>query len=220
MDLFDSFLQQLWIAREALWQGFVLTVEISVASIVFGTLLGCIVALQLTYAPLLLRLPFRIYVDLMRGTPVLVLILASFYIPAVVGLSLSATEAGILALSLFAGAHIGELGRGALQAIPPGQIEAGRSIGLTFPKLLAYVLVPQALRAALPPWINTGVELIKGSSLLSIIGVGELLLKTQEIIGRNFMTIQFYVFAGVLYLIVNIALDQFGKSVERRMSAR
>ena len=83
--------------------------------------------------------------------------------------------------------------------------------------MLAYVLLPQALRSALPPWINTGVELIKGSSLLSMIGVGELLLKTQEVIGRTFMTIEFYVFAGVLYLVTNILLDQLGKTVERRV---
>ena len=79
------------------------------------------------------------------------------------------------------------------------------------------MLLPQALRSALPPWINTGVELIKGSSLLSMIGVGELLLKTQEVIGRNFMTIQFYVFAGVLYLVDQHRLEQLGKIVERRV---
>lgn len=211
------FLDQLWIARWPLWDGFLLTVAIAAASILFGTLLGGLVGIQLSYAPWWLRLPFRLYVDIMRGTPVLVLILAAFYIPSVAGLSLGPTQAGILALSLFAGAHTGELLRGSLQAIPPGQAEAGRSIGLTFPQLLAYVLLPQAARSALPPWINTGVELIKGSSLLSMIGVGELLLKTQEIIGRNFMTIQFYLFAGILYLAINILLDQIGKIVERRV---
>lgn len=216
----DAFLAQLWIARWPLFDGFLLTIQISFASIVLGTIAGAIVGTSLSFAPRLARLPFVIYVDLMRGTPVLVLILASFYVPAVLGLSLSATQAGILALSLFAGAHIGELLRGAFQSIPRGQAEAGRSIGLTFPQLLAYVLLPQALRAALPPWINTGVELIKGSSLLSMIGVGELLLRTQEVIGRNFMTIQFYVFAGILYLIVNIALDLLGRSIERRLETR
>ena len=213
----DAFLAQLWIARWPLLDGFILTIEIAAASILFGTLVGLVVGIQLAYAPWWLRLPFRAYVDIMRGTPVLVLILAAFYIPAVFRLRLGPTEAGILALSLFAGAHIGELLRGSLQAIPPGQAEAGRSIGLTFPKLLAYVLLPQAVRSALPPWINTAVELIKGSSLLSIIGVGELILKTQEIIGRNFMTIQFYVFAGILYLLINLTLDQLGRTVAKRV---
>ena len=140
----DAFLNQLWIARWPILDGFLLTMAISVAAIVIGTVVGAVVGIQLVYGNWLTRLPFRIYVDVMRGTPVLVLILAAFYIPAIAGLSLSATEAGILALSLFAGAHIGELLRGALQAIPPGQAEAGRSIGLTFPQLLRYVLLPQA----------------------------------------------------------------------------
>jgi polar amino acid transport system permease protein len=216
----ESFLHQLWIARWPIFDGFLQTLGISATSIVLGTVIGCIVGSQLVYAPAVLRFPFRVYVDVMRGTPLLVLILAAFYVPAVLGLSLSASQAGSLALGLFAGAHIGELVRGALQAIPLGQTEAGRSIGLTFPGLLAYVLLPQALRLALPPWINTAVELIKGSSLLSMIGVGELLLKTQEVIGRNFMTIEFYVFAGAIYLVVNIGLEQLGKSVERRLGAR
>ena len=216
----QSFLNQVWIARWPLWDGFLLTIEIAAAAILFGTVLGCICGIQLVYGAAIVRFPLRIYVDVMRGTPVLVLILAAFYIPSVVGISLNATHSGILSLSLFAGAHICEMFRGALQAVPPGQAEAARSIGLTFPQTLAYVLLPQALRSALPPWINTGVELIKGSSLLSIIGVGELLLRTQEVIGRTFMTIEFYFFAGVLYLLANISLDQLGKAVERRVQGR
>jgi polar amino acid transport system permease protein len=216
----DAFLAQLWIARWAIAQGLVLTLEISAAAVIFGTVLGFIVGIQLVFGLKPVQLLVRAYVDVMRGTPVLVLILAAFYMPSVIGLSLTATQAGILALTLFAGAHIGELVRGALQSIPPGQSEAAKSIGLRFGQTLLYVLLPQALRAILPPWINTGVELVKGSTLLSVIGVGELLLTTQEIIGRNFMTMQFYVFAGVLYLIVNIGLERIGKSIENRVAVR
>jgi polar amino acid transport system permease protein len=216
----DAFLMQLWIARWAILQGIALTLEISAAAVILGTLLGFFVGIQLVFGITPVRLLVRAYVDVMRGTPVLVLILAAFYMPSVIGLSLTATQAGILALTLFAGAHIGELVRGALQSLPPGQTEAAKSIGLRFGQTLLYVLLPQALRAILPPWINTGVELVKGSTLLSVIGVGELLLTTQEIIGRNFMTMQFYVFAGVLYLIVNIGLERIGKSLERRVALR
>jgi polar amino acid transport system permease protein len=216
----DAFLTQLWIARWAIAQGLLLTLEISAAAVVFGTLLGFAVGILLVFGLKPVQLLVRAYVDVMRGTPVLVLILAAFYMPSVIGLSLTATQAGILALTLFAGAHIGELVRGALQSIPPGQTEAAKSIGLRFGQTLLYVLLPQALRAILPPWINTGVELVKGSTLLSVIGVGELLLTTQEIIGRNFMTMQFYVFAGVLYLVVNIGLERIGKSIEHRVAVR
>lgn len=83
--------------------------------------------------------------------------------------------------------HVGELVRGALQSIPKGQTEAAKAIGLTFAQTFAYVLGPQALRQALPAWVNTAAEMVKASTLLSIIGVGELLLRTQEVISRTFM---------------------------------
>jgi polar amino acid transport system permease protein len=207
-------------ARDALLEGFLRTIEASVVSIVLGTLLGLAIGILLVYGPLVIRLLCRAYVDVMRGTPVLVLILASFYIPSVAGLQLSALQAGLLALTLFCGSHIGEIVRGALQSIPVGQTEAARSIGLTFPQILAYVLLPQALRSILPTWINTGAELVKASTLLSVIGVGELLLKTQEIVGRNFMTLDFYLFAGLLYLLVNLGIEQAGKALERRVAVR
>ncbi|MEP7453435.1 amino acid ABC transporter permease [Phyllobacterium sp. SB3] len=212
----DAFLNQLWIARWPLVDGLLTTLQISLAAIVIGTIIGVLVGVQLTYGSFVSRIPFRLYVEIMRGTPVLVSVLAAFYIPSVMGLSLTAKMAGILALSFFAGAHIAELTRGSLQSIPVGQIEAGRSIGLTFRQIVVNVLFPQALRSALPPWINTGVELIKGSSLLSLIGVAELLLNTQEVIGRNFMAIQFYVFSGCIYLVINIALDQAARTFDRR----
>ncbi|MFC7397495.1 amino acid ABC transporter permease [Chelatococcus sp. GCM10030263] len=216
----EPFLIELWKARDALLEGFLRTVEVSAASIVIGTVLGVAVGILLVYGHVVLRVLCRIYVDVMRGTPVLVLILASFYVLTLAGIQLDAFGAGLLALSLFCGAHMGEIIRGALQSIPRGQTEAGRSIGLTFPQLLAYVLLPQVMRQILPTWINTGVELVKASTLLSIIGVGELLLKTQEIIGRNFMTLQFYLLAGCLYFIMNFAIERLGRLIERRVAWR
>ena len=214
----DYFLNQLWISRFALVEGFLRTIEISILSITFGTLAGLAIGVALTYGRLPLRLLSRVYVDVIRGTPVLVLVLACFYMPSVFRVSLEALTAGVLALTLFCAAHIAEILRGALIAIPPGQMEAARSIGLTFPKILAYVLMPQALRTILPTWINTGAELVKASTLVSIIGVGELLLKTQEIVGRNFLTLDFYVFAGLLYLAVNYGIERLGKTIERRVT--
>jgi polar amino acid transport system permease protein len=214
----SPFLHELWMARNALGTGLLCTLGVSAAAIIAGTLLGLLIGVALSEGPKALRLLCRAYVDVMRGTPVLVLVLAAFYIPAVIGLNLNALSAGILALTLFCGAHVGEIVRGALQTIPPGQTEAGRSIGLTFPQILAHVLLPQALRAILPTWINTGVELVKASTLLSVIGVGDLLLKTQEIIGRTFLSLDFYVMAGLIYLVVNFSIERLGKAVERRLA--
>jgi polar amino acid transport system permease protein len=153
-----------------------------------------------------------------RGTPVLVLILAAFYILAAFGVQFTATGSGVLALSLFCGAHLGEILRGALQAIPVTQIEAGRSMGLRMPHILLLVLLPQAFRQVLPVWINTAVEIVKASTLLSIIGVGELLLKTQEIVGRTFLTLDFYVFAGFIYFLISLSIERLGRLAERRLA--
>jgi polar amino acid transport system permease protein len=214
----DVFLRELSIAAWPLLDGFVLTVWISVSVIIAGSLAGALCGVLLTYGPRPARWLLRGYVDAVRGTPVLVLILASYYLLAVAGVNLTAIQSGLFALSVFCSAHVAEIVRGALQSIPPAQIEAGRSIGLTFPQILAYVLLPQAFRQILPVWINTGAELVKASTLLSVIGVGELLLKTQETVGRNFMTLEFYALCGLLYFLVNFALEQLGNYADRRTS--
>ena len=214
----DAFLDQLWIARWAIAAGLVYTVEISLAAILVGSLIGTFVGLGLTYGALPVRFVCRLYTDFVRGTPVLVLILATFYMLAVVGMQLTAMQAGILALAVFCGAHVAEMLRGALQAIPPGQTEAARSIGLTFRQIFVYVLAPQALRQVIPTWINTAAELVKASTLLSIIGVSELLLVTQEVISRNYLSLEFYGFAGLLYFLVNFAIERLGKAVDRRLA--
>jgi polar amino acid transport system permease protein len=215
----ERFLLELWAVRYALLDGLIRTIEVSALAIVIGSAIGLIVGVALTYGTRRLRWPCRIYVDMVRGTPVLVLILASFYVLAVIGIQMSAIQAGIFALSIFCGAHVAEVVRGALLAIPDGQTEAAKSIGLTFLQTFLLVLLPQALRQILPVWINIGAELVKASTLLSVVGVGELLLRTQEIVGRNFMTLEFYLLAGFLYFSLSFVLERIGKLVENRISA-
>jgi polar amino acid transport system permease protein len=213
-----NFLRELSVAASPLLGGFVLTIWISVVVIAAGSLVGFLLGVLLTYGPRPLRWLIRSYVDAVRGTPVLVLILAAYYLLAVVGVNFTAIQSGLFALSVFCSAHIAEIVRGALQSIPRAQIEAGRSIGLTFPQILVYVLLPQALRQILPVWINTGAELVKASTLLSVIGVGELLLRTQEIVGRNFMTLEFYALCGLLFFLLNFAIEQLGKYADRHFA--
>jgi len=154
----DRFLAQLWMARDAIVGGVLISMEAALTAIVIGSLLGLVIGLLLVYGHVVLRVLCRIYVDIIRGTPVLVLILAAFYITPAVGLQMDAFQAGLLALSLFCGAHLGE-----------------------------------------------------------IVRVGELLLKTQEIVGRNFMTLEFYAVAGVLYLLINLGIETLGRNLEARV---
>jgi polar amino acid transport system permease protein len=123
-----------------------------------------------------------------------------------------------LGLTLFCGSHVAEIVRGALQALPSGQMEASKAIGLTFYQALGYVLLPQALRQILPTWVNSSTEIVKASTLLSVIGVAELLLSTQQIIARTFMTLEFYLFAGFLFFVINYAIELLGRHIEKRVA--
>jgi polar amino acid transport system permease protein len=211
-----TFFEQIWIARYVIMNGVGVTVSISLLAILAGSLLGVFVGLALVYGGTVLRLTVRAYTDIIRGTPVLVLVLASYYVSSAVGLNLGPFSAGVLALAIFCSSHVGEIVRGALQAISKGQTEAAKAIGLTFSQTFTSVLWPQAMRQCLPAWVNTAAEMVKASTLLSVIGVAELLLRTQEIISRNFMSLQFYFLAGALYFIVNFGIERFGKYVERK----
>lgn len=213
-----SWLQELWIAREALLAGFLTTVQCSLLAIVCGTVIGMFAGLVLTYGNVWARTPFRAYVDLIRGTPVFVLVLACFYMAPALGWQITAFQAGALGLTLFCGSHVAEIVRGALQAIPRGQLEASKAIGLTFKQALGYVLLPQALRQILPTWVNSSTEIVKASTLLSVIGVAEMLLSTQQVIARTFMTLQFYLFAGLLFFIINYAIELLGRQIEKRVA--
>lgn len=217
MDLV-AFLETLWLARIPILKGIGVTVSISVLAILVGTILGIGVGLALTYGAKPLRWLVRGYTDFIRGTPVLVLVLASYYVLGTIGIDLGPFQAGVLALAVFCSSHVGEIVRGALQSIPKGQTEAAKAIGLTFPQTFAYVLGPQALRQVLPAWVNTAAEMVKASTLLSIIGVAELLLRTQELISHTFMSLEFYFFAGFLYFAVNYGIERFGRYVERKTS--
>ena len=213
---FSEFIQQLWIARGSIAYGLGVTMAIAASAIVLGTVLGIGVGLALTYGGRPLRWLARGYTDFLRGTPVLVLVLAGYYVPSAIGIGLSPLQAGVLALAVFCSSHVGEIVRGALQAIPKGQMDAAKAIGLTFRQTFASVLMPLALRQVLPAWVNTAAEIVKASTRLSVIGVGDLLLASQEIIARTFMNLPFYFLAGFLYFSINFSIERFGRFVERK----
>lgn len=211
-----TFLFEAWVARNQLLAGLGVTAQLSLITIVAGSIIGIFGGIGLTYGPLAVRFLLRVYVDAVRGIPVLVLILFSYYGLALLGIQISPFTAGIVALGGFCGAHMSETVRGSLESIPAGQTEAAKAIGLRFGQRLRYVLLPQAIRRLLPPWVNTAVEMVKGTTLLSIIGVVELLLATQQTIARNYLILQFYFAAGMLYVLVNFTISQLGALLERR----
>jgi polar amino acid transport system permease protein len=147
-----------------------------------------------------------------------VLIFGIFYGLPALGLQVSAALAGILALSLFCGAHMSEVIRGGIDSIPRGQTDAAKAIGLTFASRLRHVVVPQALRRILPVWINTAVEIVKSSSLVSLVSVIDLTMAIQQIVGRTREALLFYAVAAALYFTINFTLSQIGHRLERRFA--
>ena len=119
------------------------------------------------------------------------------------------------ALTLFTTAQVVETTRGAIQSIHHGQMEAGKAIGLDFGQRLAYVIFPQAVRRFLPPWINSVTDAVKGSALVSLVGVVDLMLAIQQVIGRIYEPMPLYVLGAVIYFAINYSLSSLARRLER-----
>ena len=151
-----------------LWQGLLVTLHVSTLVVVIALGCGVLLGLGLSFGPRWTAWPIRIYSDVIRGLPLLVLIFSIYYMLPLTGWNVSNFWAAVSALAAFQTAHVVEVTRGAVQSIPSGQHEAGKSIGLTFAQRMFYVVFPQALRRFLPPWINTVVATVQGSALDSL----------------------------------------------------
>jgi polar amino acid transport system permease protein len=200
-----------------LLQGVAVTLRISILVIMAGSIIGIFGGLGLLYGPLWLRALLRGYVDVVRGLPLLVTIFFIFYVPPAFDIEVSGFVAVVAALSIFAGAHISEIVRGAVASVSRGQNDAARALGLTFWPRIGYVILPQALPAIIPPWTNTAIEMVKGSSLAYLVSVSELLFQTYKIVGRTGAAMQLYITAALLYFAINVALSRGGLWLERRI---
>ena len=209
---------QIALALPQLLRGLRTTLEISAIVLVAGSLVGFVVGLLLLYGGLVARLAARAYVDTVRGIPVLVLIFACYFALPALGLRLSPWQAGITALTVFAAAHIAEIVRGGIDSIPRAQSDAAKAVGLTPWQRLRLVILPQATRRMLPPWVNAAVEIVKGSSLLSLLGIVDLLLAMQNVVGYTFIVLPFYLLTAVFYFVVNFTVSRTAAMLERRFA--
>lgn len=203
--------------RVPILSGLWITIQLAVVVIIAGTLIGLLGGLALSYGPRWLRALLRLYVDLIRGIPMLVTIFVIFYgLPIVLSMDAGAFQSVALALSLFAGAYMSEIVRGAVTSIPKSQEEAGKSIGLTFLPRIQYVILPQAIRRALPPWVNLCVEIVKGTSLVSLVSVSDLMWSTTKLIERTHEPIPFYLTTGTIYFVICFTISRLALRFERR----
>jgi cystine transport system permease protein len=199
-------------------QGAVLTVKFAVLSMFFGLIAGALLALMGVSHSRTLNWIARIYVSVMRGTPLLVQIFVIYYGLPSFGISLDPTPAGVIALSANVAAYLSESMRGAILGIQRGQWLAAYSLGLSRRQTLRYVIAPQALRIAVPSLSNSLISLIKDTSLVSVITVTELLRSAQEIIASTYQPLPLYLAAAAIYWVLCQVLESVQRWYERRLA--
>ncbi|MHB2165673.1 amino acid ABC transporter permease [Alsobacter sp. R-9] len=199
-----------------LWQGLLVTLGVSAAVVVISLATGALAGVGLAYGPWWVRLPLRAFSDILRGMPLLVVIFTIYYLLPFVGLNMQPLPSVVLALVAFKTAHVGEITRGAIQSIPQGQSDAAKAIGLTFRQRLAWVILPQAVRRFLPPWLNSVTDTVKGSALVSLVGIVDLMLAAQQVIGRTYEPMPVYLLASAMYFVINYALSAASRRLEAR----
>ena len=205
-----------WQYREKFIHGFLLTVGLSLVSLVFSILVGLLSALAGRARFLPLRYVNRVYVDLVRGTPTVVQILFFYYVLApAIGIG-DRNVAGVLILALSYGAYISEIVRAGIESIGKTQLESARAIGLTPVQTYRYVIFPQALRQVLPPLAGQLVSLIKDSSLLSYISVGEFTKNAMETSNITFSGLECYGLLAAGYLVLTLPVSFLSRLLEQR----
>ena len=215
MNLDFSFLLEHWhdYARSA-W----VTLELSFFGVLFGTLLGVIMALMRISRIWPIKFVASAYIELIRGTPMLVQILIIHYGLTVVGVNLPAFMSGVVALTMNSSAYMAEVFRAGIQAIDKGQTEASRSLGMTNGMTLRYIILPQAFRNMLPAIGNEFIIIIKDSSLVSMIGIAEIIYTARTIQGVTFQPLAPLLVAAGLYFIITFTLANLLSWLERRLS--
>jgi polar amino acid transport system permease protein len=205
-----------WAYREVFWRGWLNTIWISAAALALSVLLGLLSALGRRARYPALRWLSAGYVELIRGTPLLVQLLILFYVVAdAVGLQ-NRYAAGIIILSIFSGAYIAEMIRGGIESVGESQLESARAIGLTRWQTYRHVIFPQAIRNVLPPLAGQAASIIKDSSLLSILGIGEFTLAAQQVNSATYSTLESYLPLAIGYLALTLPVSLLARHLERK----
>ena len=204
--------------RDRIGSGFLLTVELSAASLVASMAIGVPVALGQSARVLPVRYLCDLYVKLVRGTPLLVQIYLFYYIIGTAWGIDNRVLAGIIILSLFSGAYIAEIVRGSLLSIDESQLEAARAVGFTRAQTVRHVVLPQLVARTLPALTGQVASIIKDSSLLSVIAVIELTQTMREITATNYNFFGGFLLLGALYLVLTLPIMAVSRHFEKRLS--
>lgn len=193
------------------------TIWLTLISIIIAMIAGVIIGLMRTSDNKLLSGLGLLYIDIMRGIPLIVLSFFIYFgVPQLLGINMGAIQAGIATLSLNATAYIAEIVRGGINAVDPGQSEAGRSLGLSKRTTMRHIVLPQAIKIMVPSLINQFVITLKDSSILSVIGIAELTQTGRIIIARTYQSGAMWLIVGIMYIIVITILTKLSNYIERK----
>lgn len=198
-----------------------ITVQITAISVGLGLCIGMFVGIARICNVKVLRALAAVYIDFLRGTPLLVQIfLIYFALPMVVGQRVDPFVAAITACGINSGAYIAEIFRAGIQAIDEGQMEAGRSLGMTWVQTMRYIIVPQAFKNIVPPLGNEFIALLKDSSLVSVIGFEELTRRGQLIIARTYGSLEIWITVALIYLVMTLTISRLVSYMEKRLATK
>ena len=209
--------------------GLWLTLKLSVMATIFGILIGVAGGLARISSNPAFKWTTIVYVEIIRGSPLMVQILIWYFVLGTVINDLLATYGlgrisafwyGVASLACFAGAYVTEIVRAGIQSIHRGQTEAARSLGMTYAQCLRYIILPQALSRILPPLAGQFISLIKDSSLLGIIAIRELTKAGREAVAASLQPFEIYMVVAVLYLVLTFSLSMFVQHLERRSAVK
>jgi polar amino acid transport system permease protein len=195
------------------------TLQITLISVGLGLLIGMFVGIARLAKLWPVRFFAAVYVDFIRGTPLLVQIFIIYFaMPLVLGQRIDPFVAAITACSINSGAYIAEIFRAGIQSIDKGQTEAGRSLGMTWAQTMHYIILPQAFKRIIPPLGNEFIAMLKDSSLVSVIGFEELTRRGQLVIARTYGAFEIWLTVAFLYLIMTLTISRLVNVLERRYS--
>ena len=208
----------LWMYRWLLIEGLGFTLLYTVGSIAFGLIIGLLVGLLRLSRNWLVTLPLIAYIEAFRCTPLLVQIIWFYYaFPVLVGIDMPAAVAGMLVLSLYTGAFYAEIFRGGVISIERGQWDAARAIGMRHVEVLRRVILPQAIKRMIPPFLNQSIIQLKNTSLVSTIAVSDLLYQGQLITSATYRPLETYTTVAMIYFAILFPLTLFAQGVEYRL---
>ena len=200
-----------------LLEGSLVTIKITALSVGFGLLIGLVASIARMSKLWLVKMLASLYVDFIRGTPLLVQIFIIYFaLPMITGVRVDPLVAAITACSINSGAYVAEIFRAGIESIDKGQMEAGRSLGMTWGQTMYYIIVPQAFKRVIPPLGNEFIAMLKDSSLVSVIGFEELTRRGQLIIARTYGSLEIWLSVAVIYLAMTFVISRFVAYLERR----